>query len=103
MAGTYRKTSKAKSADVGTLNVSFTDEDAQAWTAAVKTARVSGVEKIPAGWYTMLDIATMFGVSESGACHIIKRLRSTGKVETRKFLIERATRTYPVPHFKLLK
>ena len=58
-------------------------------------------EKVPAGWYTMAELADEIGISESNARRRVSFMVKEGRVEKRFFRIMLERQVRPVPHYRL--
>ena len=103
MASTYSKNARSKSASVETLNTQITDEDMRDWSKAAAKVKATEIEVVPKGWYTQLELCELLAKSPSQVYRLVRTLQAAGKLETRKFVVQRVTRSYTAVHYKLLK
>jgi hypothetical protein len=58
-------------------------------------------EVVPAGWFTLQQLARARGRSDCSTTIVIKRLIDSGRAERKLFTIKLAQLTRPVPHYRL--
>lgn len=58
-------------------------------------------ETVPAGWYTMSELADEIGISYSNARRRISFMLKEGRVEKKVFRIMLERQVRPVPHYRL--
>lgn len=76
---------------------------ASEWRAAIAVSGSAAVEKVPAGWVTMRQFATMLEISISQASKVMRDLVTKEDAEVRKFCIESGRGPFKIPHYRLLK
>ncbi len=59
------------------------------------------VEEVPAGWYTVKQLAKARGRSECNTSELVRRMVELGKAEKRQFTIRLAERVRPTAHYRL--
>lgn len=60
-------------------------------------------DAVPSGWKTTAEIAKEIGMSWSTVSRLMREGMSTGKVECRKFRVERGGVLRPVPYYFVRK
>lgn len=60
-------------------------------------------EKVPAGWFTVAELAEQLGKSHCNTSERVRRLVKIGKAERQDFTIQLEQRVRPVPHYRLVK
>ena len=73
------------------------------WTKLLSEARKVPKETIPDGWKTVRTIAGEEGRSVSQTSSLLREAVRVGKVEVQKFRIDVGAKTYPVPHYRIVK
>lgn len=74
--------------------------DANQWLVAMKTAKSLNVDKVPAGWKTIAQIAIEVGMSPSRVRTIVSDLVNRKKVLYKRFRVGCGRRgSYPVYHY----
>lgn len=58
-------------------------------------------EEVPAGWFTMAELAEEIGMSESNARRRMVHMLKAGAVEKRIYRIQLERQVRPVPHYRL--
>ena len=78
------------------------DKDLAAWAKAMADAR-DGVDKVPAGWLSIKELAKKFRMADSAMTPHLRRLMDAGKAEKKKFRIGRTTdgRRYKKTYYRL--
>jgi DNA-binding MarR family transcriptional regulator len=60
-------------------------------------------EKVPAGWFTVSDLAQQLGKAPVTVSERVRRLVKNGQAERQDFTIQLEQRVRPVPHYRLKK
>ena len=78
------------------------DKELAQWAKAMAEAR-EGLDKIPAGWFNIAELAEKFGMAESGLVPQLRRLIKQGKAEKKRYFVARAKdgRRYKKTYYKL--
>jgi len=78
------------------------DKDLAQWAKAMAEAR-DGLDKIPAGWLNIAELAEKFRMAESGVLPHLRRLISAGKAEKKRYFVGRGKdgRRYRKSYYKL--
>ena len=76
------------------------DPDLEKW-CAVLSAGSAVAEVVPAGWFTVQQLARARGRSDCSTSLVIKKLVESGRAERKVFTIKLAQHTRPVPHYRL--
>lgn len=78
------------------------DKDLAAWAKAMSEAR-DGLDKVPAGWFSIVELAKKFGMADSAMTPHLRRLMEAGKAEKKKFYEGRTTdgRRYKKTYYRL--
>jgi predicted transcriptional regulator len=78
------------------------DPSLAAWCAALAESSVAA-EAVPAGWFTVADLADEMKRDRSTISQRMRDMVKRGKAESRRFRIMTGRGVYPVPHYRLLK
>jgi predicted transcriptional regulator len=78
------------------------DPDLAAWCAALAEPSVAA-EPVPAGWFTVADLAAEMRLDISTISQRLRRRITAGQAESQRFRILTGRGVYPVPHYRLLK
>ena len=83
-------------------SVASRDKELAAWAKAMAEAR-DGLDKIPAGWLSIDDLATKLGMASRAMTPHVRRLLEQGRAEQRKFHVGRTQdgRRYKRTYYKL--
>jgi hypothetical protein len=92
--------SKISTAKRGGKPPSSPDPDLAKW-CAVLSAGSAVAEVVPAGWFTVQQLARARGRSDCSTSLVIKKLVESGRAERKVFTIKLARHTRPVPHYRL--
>jgi len=78
------------------------DKELAAWAKAMAEAR-DGVDKVPAGWLSIDDLAGKMGMASSAMTPHVRRLLEQGRAEKMKLYAGRARdgRRYKKTYYKL--
>ncbi len=78
------------------------DKELAAWAKAMAEAR-DGVDKVPAGWLSIDDLAGKMGMASSAMTPHVRRLLEQGRAEKMKLYAGRAKdgRRYKKTYYKL--
>jgi hypothetical protein len=76
------------------------DPDLEKW-CAVLSAGSAVAEVVPAGWFTVQQLARARGRSDCSTSLVIKKLVESGRAERKVFTIKLTRHTRPVPHYRL--
>jgi predicted transcriptional regulator len=76
------------------------DKDLAAWCAALAEPTIA-TEQVPAGWFTVADLADEMKRDRSTVSQRMRDMVKRGKAEMRRFRIMTGRGVYPVPHYKL--
>lgn len=60
-------------------------------------------EKVPAGWFTVAELAEQLGKSHCNTSERVRRLVKIGKAERKDYTIQLEQRVRKVPHYRLKK
>jgi hypothetical protein len=77
------------------------DSDLEKW-CAVLSAGSAVAEVVPAGWFTVRQLAEARGRSDCATSIVIAKLVASGRAERKVFTVKLAAQTRPVPHYRLL-
>jgi len=78
-------------------------EDNLNWAKLLAEERRVPAEDVPSGWKTTRDIAAEQGRSVSHTSALLRDAVREGRVEVKRFSVDVGPRTYPVPHYRILK
>ena len=70
--------------------------------ATIASVQAGKPDTVPAGWYTVEQVARERGVLRAQAGALIREAVAAGVVERKSFRIVTARGVYPVPHFRRL-
>lgn len=73
------------------------------WTDLLAEERKVPVEAVTAGWKTSRTIAAEQSRSISHTSALLRDAVREGRVEVKRFSIDVGPRTYPVPHYRIVK
>ena len=73
------------------------------WADLLSEERKVPAEEVPDGWKTSRAIAEEQSRSLSHTSWLIREAVLEGKVEMKRFSIDVGPRTYPVPHYRIIK
>jgi hypothetical protein len=76
------------------------DPDLEKW-CAVLSAGSAVAEVVPAGWFTVRQLAQARGRSDCATSLVIAKLVEANRAERKVFTIKLAQHTRPVPHYRL--
>jgi hypothetical protein len=82
------------------LAKNVTDPSLAAWCAALAQPSIAA-EAVPAGWFTVADLAAEMRLDISTVSQRLRRRITAGQAESRRFRILTGRGVYPVPHYKL--
>ena len=104
MATSHSKDRTSKSARSETVVSPVTPDEVQEWVDAAASVEPTCEDVIPAGWYTMQQLADdVFHKSLSTANRRVINLLNGGLAEVKNFRLRRNGRLKVVPHYKLKK
>jgi predicted transcriptional regulator len=61
------------------------------------------LDKVPAGWFTVAQLAQKIGKSYCTTSERVRRMVNTGKAERKNYTVQLDQRIRPVPHYRLKK
>ena len=73
------------------------------WADLLAEERKVPAEEVPAGWKSSRTIADEENRSISHTSWLIREAVREGRVEVKRFSIDVGPRTYPVPHYRIIK
>ena len=73
------------------------------WAKLLSEARKVPEENVPDGWKTVRTLAVEEGRSVSQTSSLLREAARAGVVEVQKFRIDVGAKTYPVPHYRIIK
>jgi len=76
------------------------NKDDISWLDKLRNEVTHQAEEVPEGWHTVKEMAEKLNLSDSQTRKIVFKGIEMGSVETRKFRIKTAQRSYPVPHYR---
>jgi len=76
-------------------------EDSLAKWCEILSAPSVTPDKVPAGWFTVAQLADQLGKSICNTSQRVRRMVAAGKAERRMFRIQLAEKVRPVPHYRL--
>lgn len=82
------------------MKKSAPDPDLARWCAVLSAPSVAP-ELVPAGWFTVAQLAEKFNRSICNTSERVRRRVAAGKVEKKMFRIQLAKKVRPVPHYRL--
>jgi hypothetical protein len=92
--------SKPLTAEGGGKLPSSPDSDLEKW-CAILGAGSAVAEVVPAGWFTVRQLAQARGRSDCATSLVIAKLVEANRAERKVFTIKLAQHTRPVPHYRL--
>ena len=78
-------------------------EDNLNWAKLLAEERRVPAEDVPGGWKTVRVIAAEQSRSISHTSALLRDAVREGRVEVKRFSIDVGPRTYPVPHYRIVK
>jgi len=73
------------------------------WADLLAEERKVPAEKVPADWKTTRTIAEEQSRSVSHTSSLLRNAVREGRVEAKTFSVDVGERTYPVPHYRIIK
>lgn len=71
------------------------------WAKLLQNARAEGIDEVPAGFKSRIDLQKQFCLGEAQTLKIIQKLILSGKVECKDFRIQTRAGVRMVPHYKI--
>ena len=73
------------------------------WADLISKHSTRNVETPEKGYKTAQQLSREWGLKTARTGHILKELEEEKKIQVKTFRIKTGNKTYPVPHYKIIK